>query len=1318
MNNLQAHSCQESILVVDDTTANLDILRRILSSKGYEVRPATSGNIALQAVELFQPDLILLDVMMPEMSGYEVCSRLKADPATQDIPIIFISAFTEVFDKVQAFEMGAMDYIAKPFQEQEILARVENQLRIRRLSQDLLAKNLQLSQEIAERKLAQASLQQAQSELQQYTISLEKVNQELEQTLEELQVTQGKLQQQNEYLATSRLLIEREQQRYQNLFDFAPDGYVVTDALGRIREANQATAALLYQEQEFLIGKPLSIFIPQSERSAFRTQLEQLGKRPHPAKKWELNLKPKRGKVFPAAITVGTISDEHRKLLGFRWLIRDITASKRAEAALSESEQKYRHLVEASQDMIWSIDTRGCLTFVNKAVKKIYGYEPEQMLGRPFSNFTSPENIALNQEVFQGILQGESIFQYETTNLTKDGKLIQMMLNAIALRDSSGKIIGATGTANDITERKLAEEKLKKSEANLATAQKIAHLGSWEFDVITGKNTWSAEVFRIFGLDPASSEPTYSELLERIHIDDRALFQAQIKQAITEGKPYRIEFRIKLPNGKIRDIEGRGEVVFINDQQRIKLFGTVMDITQRKEAEIARRTLQEQLQAILDNSPALIYLMSSDHKYLLSNRQLDKLFNNNKQQLIGKSIYEIWPQEIADVFAKNNQKVLTGGVPIEVEENIPHKDGLHTYITSKFPLHDVNGVPYAVCGVSTDITERKKTQEKLQQQKELLQTIFDHIPVMISLCDSNGQLVLFNRHLERVLGWTEAELGKVDMLAEGYPNPEYRQQVLDVILAATGEWYDMKTRAKNGHFVDTSWANIRLSDGSYIGIGQDITDRKQRELLNKIHKFALEMVAKGNPLHEIFLQLTHHLARLAPQMHASILLIDENGQQSCAFVNPKLSPSFVLAITSQQIAQNAGSSERAAYFGKRVIVEDIATDPLWTNFKDLALAQGLAACWSEPILSEKGQVLGTFELYFTEARSPNSGELTIIESLARLTSLIIERKHLEAAELKKTQELEQAYRELKRTQSKLIQAEKMSSLGQLVAGVAHEINNPVSFIHGNLNHAKNYFQDLLNLVELYQQTYPNPSAEIQALTSEIDLDFMVEDWSKLLNSMRVGTQRITDIVVSLRNFSRLDEKELKSVDIHEGIDSTLLLLQHRLRAEGDCPEIEVIKNYGQLPRLDCYASQLNQVFMHLLNNAIDALQSKSSPRRITISTEIASECCSIVSDNKQQATSYIVIKIADNGPGISEETQQRIFDPFFTTKPVGSGTGLGLAISHQIVVEKHQGQISCISELGQKTEMIVEIPLKMGNRELVMGNGQLVTGNWYWEMGN
>ncbi|HEY9599723.1 MAG TPA: ATP-binding protein, partial [Cyanophyceae cyanobacterium] len=288
---------------------------------------------------------------------------------------------------------------------------------------------------------------------------------------------------------------------------------------------------------------------------------------------------------------------------------------------------------------------------------------------------------------------------------------------------------------------------------------------------------------------------------------------------------------------------------------------------------------------------------------------------------------------------------------------------------------------------------------------------------------------------------------------------------------------------------------------------------------------------------------------------------------------------------------------------------------------------------------------------------------------------------------------------LKTTQIQLIQTEKMSSLGQMVAGIAHEINNPTSFIYGNLSLARQYFEDLLRLIEIYRQTYPDLTPEIQEITSEIDLEFLVIDWQKLMNSMQIGAERIHNIVRSLNSFSRLNESDLKPVDIHEGIDNTLLLLQHRLRATGERPEIQVIKEYGQLPPVVCYASQLNQVFMNLLSNAIDALDNQPPPRIITIRTFVIKGQPSITSkeqsktDEEPTKSDCLIVQISDNGSGMNEDVQNKIFDPFFTTKPVGRGTGLGLSISYQIVVEKHKGSIKCVSVPGQGTELTVEIPL-------------------------
>jgi light-regulated signal transduction histidine kinase (bacteriophytochrome) len=320
-------------------------------------------------------------------------------------------------------------------------------------------------------------------------------------------------------------------------------------------------------------------------------------------------------------------------------------------------------------------------------------------------------------------------------------------------------------------------------------------------------------------------------------------------------------------------------------------------------------------------------------------------------------------------------------------------------------------------------------------------------------------------------------------------------------------------------------------------------------------------------------------------------------------------------------------------------------------------------------------------------------EIDLMQQVADQAAIAIQQAQLyeqsQAAETQakaKAHQLERTLYELRQTQTQLIQTEKMSSLGQLVAGVAHEINNPVNFIYGNLSYASEYTQQLLQLLRLYQSHYPQPDSEISSLEKAIDVDFVAEDLPKIISSMQVGADRICSIVQSLRNFSRLDEADYKPVDLHEGIDNTLLILQHRLKSTVNFPGVKVVKDYGELPLVRCYAGQMNQVFMNILSNAVDALEIQAKGNQsfipsICISTRVSAD------------HSFVLIRIADNGPGMTEDVKRRIFDPFFTTKPVGKGTGLGLAISYQIVVEKHGGLIECISELSQGTEFWMEIAL-------------------------
>ncbi|MDZ8237339.1 MAG: ATP-binding protein [Nostoc sp. ChiQUE01a] len=399
--------------------------------------------------------------------------------------------------------------------------------------------------------------------------------------------------------------------------------------------------------------------------------------------------------------------------------------------------------------------------------------------------------------------------------------------------------------------------------------------------------------------------------------------------------------------------------------------------------------------------------------------------------------------------------------------------------------------------------------------------------------------------------------------------------------------------------------------------------------------------------------------------------------------------------------------------GRAELVNDVQADSrLWKE-------KNVKALICVP-LRAKERVIGAIAIGTDKTDSYRAEHLKLVSIFASQTAIAIEKALLyeestqAAIEAKaQTQKLQQALQDLQLAQTKLIQSEKMSSLGQLIAGVAHEINNPVNFICGNLKYVAEYAKDLLHLLQDYQKFLPVAPPDLQSELDSIDLEFIMQDLPKLLDSMKLGSDRIVEIVQSLKNFSRHDEAQIKAVNIHDGIDGTLMILRHRLKASAHRPAIEIVKEYAKLPLIECYPGQLNQVFMNILANAIDALEEamgngewRKHESELTHNLQITTQHSptpQITIRTQALDNGWVVIRIADNGPGMKESLIQRIYDPFFTTKEIGKGTGLGMAISRQIVVDRHGGILKCRSQLGEGTEFWIQIPMNYSVVEALAG---------------
>ncbi|MEG4217048.1 PAS domain S-box protein [Microcoleus sp. Pol14C6] len=1121
--------------------------------------------------------------------------------------------------------------------------------------------------------------------------------------------------------------------KYRQLVENSNSMIVQLDSEGKITFFNEFAETFFgYSEAEIIGKSAIGTIIPKTNlfESDLATKIRDCLAQPQKYFQNENENIRSNGERVWIAWTNKPLLDAKGNVAGLLCIGTDISDRKQAEIALQASESELLALFAAMNDVIFVIDIEGRYQKIAPTNPELLYKPPAELINKTLHDILPPATADFFLSQIQLTADTKQTHSIEYS-LQIDHQEVWFVANISPMQENT-----VIWMARDITERKQAENWLTGQKQILEMIAKGATLGATLNTLVKIIEQQSRDVMgSILLLAPdgehllhgaAPSLPdSYNAAIHGIAIGPdvgscgtAAFSRQQVIVTDIASDPLWKNFRDLALSFGLRAC--LSTPIFSSQGQLLGTFG--MYYSQPRSPHFFELQL---IEAIVNLAGIAIESKQAEESLKQLNQELENRVKDRTAQLMqteerwqlalkgnNDGIWD-WNLQTGELFVSERFKQITGYEDSEISDyNNKWKTSLHPddlaisqqilqeHLDRKTPhyiteyrlwcynnaykwilsrgqaLWDASGKAVRMVGSITDITERKQAEEALRESEARFQKLSANLPGIIYQCllradgsvtfpyMSPGSLEMFELEPEAVLQNSAllTDLVHPDDRPTYYESVAISAQTLQpwqwegrlVLPSGKLRWFQSISRPESKENGDILWDGITV----------DVTDRKQAELALQESQQFIQKVASATPgiLYLYDLEEQRNIYANTSVFGLLGYTFDDLTSMDSSLMHQLVHPEDLPKIIKHHasfVGVKDGEIREIEYR-----MRGAGGQFLWLQSRD--------TIFSRNVDGQAKVIIG----FCQDTTTRKQAEEALRKS--------------EAREREKARDLESALLELRSTQTQLIQTEKMSSLGQLVAGIAHEINNPVNFIHANIDYLNQYTKQLLDLVTIYEHEYPEPNSKILARIEEIDLGFMAEDLRKIMGSMQVGTERIRQIVLSLRNFSRLDESAMKPVDIHAGIESTLLILQHRLKSRDSRPEIEVIKDFGKLPLVECYASQLNQVFMNIIANGIDAIeeryhqlsvpQSETKSGRIAISTGVTPQ-------------KTIRVEISDNGTGIRDEIVDRIFNPFFTTKAVGKGTGLGMSIAHSIVVEKHKGKIDCISSIGCGTTFKIEIPL-------------------------